>query len=698
VETRTVKTDCTLCYHSCGVEVTVEEGRAVKVSGLREHPLTCGRLCPKGATMLENVYSPARIKYPMKRSGCSWQRVSWQQALDEISARLLELKTEFGPDAMAVFTGSIGVENLEMNGLAQRLRSAFGSSNFFSVESVCFRMRLRARQLTFGKVLTEDYDSNLYVLWGHNPESSDLPLKVHMAENRKRGARLVVIDPKRIPLADGADIYLQVRPGTDGALALAMINVIVSENLYDEEFVGKYTFGFKRLVDHIGPYTPEWAEQTTWVKAEDIRRVARLFAGAKGASIFQGTCSLDQTANGTQSSRAIAILQTITGNIGVAGGWVFSPRPQLGSLTMTDCRESPMGSDKYPIFFQMRGKKSNYGVVTMVPESIPEKIKAFLVLGGNPLVSMADSHAFKEAFGRLSLLVVHDLFMTDTARAADYILPTCSHLEKWGVAHDYNVNHAVPYLMLRKKAIEPIGESWSEWKLVTELAKRLGLGDRFPWKTEEEMVSFELAPSGLSFDYLLKERPDGAYYPRKTYRIEEMEFNTASGKIEIYSQELANAGADPLPTYTEPHRSPISTPQLLDKYPLTLCTGARSLFYTHSQFRHVASLRKNVPEPFAELAPGTAVDYDLKTGDTIVIRTPNGRVKIKAVLTDRVAKSVVMVPHGWPGDANANLLTNTTSREGIMGYPEMKALLCQIEKVAGEPSDQQIRVAENNFA
>src|SRR3972149_3463439 len=245
--TKEVMTDCTLCYHSCGVKVTVDDGKAVKVVGLKEHPITSGQLCPKGEAMLESIYSPERIKYPMKKVNGKFERISWEQALSEISAKLLDLKAKYGPDVLGVFSGSIGVENLEMAGLAQRFRSAFGSPNFFSVESVCYRMRIRTRQLTFGKYPTEEYDSRLYILWGHNPDSSDLPLKLHMAENRKKGAKLVVIDPKRISAADGADMYLRIRPGSDGGMALAMINVIVTENLYDKEFIDKYTLGFDKL-------------------------------------------------------------------------------------------------------------------------------------------------------------------------------------------------------------------------------------------------------------------------------------------------------------------------------------------------------------------------------------------------------------------------------------------------------------------
>jgi formate dehydrogenase (coenzyme F420) alpha subunit len=675
-----VLTDCTLCYHSCGTIVTVKDGKAVKVEGLPSHPLNKGKLCPKGEAMLDNIYDPKRLKYPMKRVGKNWKRVTWDQALTEIADKLLKLKEEFGPGTLGVFSGSIGVENLEMTGLTQRIKAAFGSPNFFSVESICYRMRIRTRQITFGKYPTEELDSNLYILWGHNPEASDFPLQLAIEENLKKGAKLVVIDPKRIPLADRAEMYLRIRPGTDGAMALAMIHIIINEKLYDADFIEKYTRGFDTLISHVQQYTPEWAEKITWVPAHDIRKLARLFAKTKGAGIYQGTCTQDQTANGTQNSRAFSVLQIITGNINNPGGWVISPRLPLGNVGL-GVEGKPLGADQYPLFYEVWGRKSPYGVVTCVPENIPEKIKAFLVIGGNPVISMADSNAFKSAFKKLELLVVHDLFMTETGELAHYVLPACSHLEKWGVAYTYNVCHCLPYLMLRKKTIEPYYESWSEWKFLTELAKRLGIGDKFPWKSEEELVAYELEPTGLTFEELLIKKPEGAYYQQKQYGMKEgMVFSTPTKKIEIYSDALARLGFDPLPTYLEPQRSPVSSPELLKKYPLILSTGSRNLYYTHGQLRRIKSLQAKNPEPRAEIGPKTASRYGIKESDEIIIETNRGTVRMKAHVDERVAEGVVFVPHGWPGEANANLLTDTECREPIMGYPEIKALLCSIKK------------------
>jgi anaerobic selenocysteine-containing dehydrogenase len=674
-----ILTDCTLCYHSCGCVVTIEDGKAVSIRGLESHPLNKGKLCPKGEIALENIYHLKRIQYPMKRVNNNWQRVTWDQALTEIAEKLLKLKEEFGPSVLGVFSGSIGVENLEMAGLTQRFKAAFGSPNFFSVESICYRMRIRTRQITFGKYPTEELDSNLYILWGHNPEESDFPLNLALEENLRKGARLVVIDPKRIPLADQADMYLKIRPGTDGAMALAMINVIINERLYDQNFIDKYTFGFEKLIPHIQKYTPEWAEKITWVPAGDIRGLARLFASTKGAGIYQGTCTQDQTANGTQNSRAFCVLQIITGNINNPGGWVISPRLPIGNVGM-GVEGEPLGADEYPLFYEVWGRKSPYGVVTCVPESIPGKIKAFFVIGGNPINSMADSNAFKDAFKRLELLVVHDLFMTETGELAHYVLPACSHLEKWGVAYTYNVCHCMPYLMLRKKAIEPFYESRSEWRFFTELAKKLGIGDQFPWKSEEELVAFELEPTGLTFDQLLYEKPEGAYYQQKQYGMQEGGLPTPSKKIEIYSDALEHIGFDPLPAYLEPQRSPLSSPELLEKYPLILSTGNRNRYYTHGQFRGIKTLQEKNPEAAAEVGPETAGKYGIGDGDAVIIETNRGLIRMKTHVSERAAEGIVFVPHGWPGEANANLLTDTQCREPIMGYPEVKALLCSIRK------------------
>jgi anaerobic selenocysteine-containing dehydrogenase len=677
-----IATDCTICYHSCGMNVLIEKGKIVRVEGLKEHPLNKGQLCPKGERAIELVYHPDRLKYPLKKVNGQWKRVTWDDALTEIAEKLQRLKSEYGPEILSIFSGSIGVENLEMMELAQRFKGAFGSPNFISVEGICYRMRIRARQMTFGKYPVEEMNTRLYVLWGHNPEQSDFPLFLALQENVKKGSKLVVIDPKRIPLAKKADLYLRIRPGTDGALALALMHVIIRENLYNNDFVEKWCFGFDKLVSHIEPYTPEWAENITWVPASEIKKLARLYATAESASIFQGTNTQDQTANGTQNSRAFAILQTITGNINNPGGWVISPRLSLTGLGLPT-EKIPIGAGDYPLFYEIWGRKSPYGQVVCFPDSVPRVIKALIVTGGNPAMSLPDSNAFKEAMKKLDLMVVLDLFMTETAELAHYVLPGCTHLEKNGLAYSYNVCHGMPYLMVRKKTIEPLHESRSEFSFWKGLSEKMGFGDVFPWETDEEVVELELKSSGLNYRELKEEKVAGAYYRQKKYGMEQYEvkgFSTPSKKIEIYSETFEKAGFDPLPTYREPDQSPLSNPQLFQRYPLILTTGARDLYFTHTQHRNIKGLREKSPGPCAEISPDTAKTYGIKDGDVIMVESNRGRIKVRALVTEDMAEGVVSIPHGWPGEANVNLLTDVHCREPIMGYPQMKSQLCSIRK------------------
>ena len=306
-------------------------------------------------------------------------------------------------------------------------------------------------------------------------------------------------------------------------------------------------------------------------------------------------------------------------------------------------------------------------------------------------MSLPDSNAFREALQKLDLLVVHDLFMTETAELAHYVLPACTHLEKNGLAYSYNVCHGIPYLMLRKKAIDPLHESWSEFRFWKELAKKMGLGDVFPWETDEEVVELELKSTGLSYKEMKEEKVAGAYYGEKKYGMEEYEkkgFSTPSRKIEIYSETFAKAGFDPLPTYREPDQSPMSGTKLYEKYPLILTTGARILYYTHAQHRNIKALKEKIPEPFAEIHPKTATQYGIKDGDPIVVESNRGKIKVKARVTQDILEGVVSIPHGWPREANVNLLTDVHCREPIMGYPQMKSQLCSIGRLSRMKEDR----------
>ncbi len=679
-----IKTDCGLCINCCGLNAYVEDGKLVKVEGMPEHWLNKGALCPKGARLPEYVYSPNRVQQPMKKVNKGFQKVSWDQALEEIGSKLAELKDKYGAHTLATWTGSVGVEHFEMAAFNQRFRGAFGTPNFFNAEGICFRSRILARQITFGRYPVEEpKNANCIILWGRNPDQSYFPIGRQVRERVKNGAKLVTIDPRRIPLAKEG-IYLQPRPGTDCAIALAMMNVIIAEELWDKEFVDNWTSGFDRLVEHVKDYTPERAEMISGVPAAEIRNVARLFANTEGACILEGVGHINQYTNGLQTHRAFAILQSITGNIDVPGGWVTCPQIRLADLRLP-VEENPLGFDEFPVFHQFGKYPPPYGSASLMTETMrtekPYPIKAFITSGSNPAVTFPDTKRFLEAINNQELVVCIDPFMTETAQLADYVLPACTFMEETGIGgFPYGISYCEPYIMLRKKVIEPLYESKPIWLIWSELGRKMGYGEYFPWNSDEEVAEHFFSASGISMQDLTN-NPEGVYFAEKKYRVyEEKAFKTGSKKIELYSPRMEELGSSGIPIHVEPQQSPVSDPELVKQYPEILLTGARQVEYIDAQMRET-SLRAIVPEAEAEINPATADKYNIFDGEMIGIETPRGIINIRARITKDIMRGVVSVPHGW-ASANCNILLDTELKDPVSGYVTMRGVACRLAKLA----------------
>ena len=356
---------------------------------------------------------------------------------------LNKVKEKYGTPSLAIFCGSVGVENIEVAAFAQRFKSAFNTPNLLSVENICYRLRILARQLTFGRYVGEDYrHAECIILWGHNPDGSRKMLGDLIREKvANEKFELIVIDPKRTDLAK-LGLHLQIRPGTDAALALAMLNVIINEDRWDKEFVENYTKGFPELKEHIQQYTPEWAAGITGIPEQDIKIVARIFAQSNAACILQGINTLDQHRNGFQNSRLLALLQIVTGNIDKPGTWVTIPFLRMSDLRLP-MEEKPIGADEYPIFHSVWGRVSPYGIATLFPkavlEGIPYPMKASIVTAANPLVTYPDSGLYRKAFEALDFRVSIDPFINETAELADVLLPACTFLEKDSLGYVYGV-------------------------------------------------------------------------------------------------------------------------------------------------------------------------------------------------------------------------------------------------------------------
>jgi len=654
---------------------------------MKEHPISKGFTCPKAVAAVENAKSLNRLKYPLKKADGDWKRISWDEALDTISNKLTGLKASLGPESLAYLLGDaicIGGSS-DMN-LPFRFCDIYGTPNRFTPGSFCSEMKFIASMYTSGRLyplVSVSEDSKCIIIWGHNPTNSQPSAVKIISRMHQKGGKLIVIDPRTTYFAKGSEIHAKVRPGSDCALALAILNVVVEENLYDREFVEKWTVGFDKLRDHLRDYGPEKVEEISWVKAEDIRKIARLFSCEKPASILRGVNSLDQNPSGFNLHRALYILEAITGNLDISGGAVASPLPNYRSITLPEMvKKKPIGADQYPLLcvsgFMMIEGQSNLLAQTILTRD-PYPIEMMVISGSNPVLVMPNSNKFKAALEKLDFLVVMDLFMTDTAKLANLVLPAASAFERFDLVDFYPIIDGVPYIVLRKKVVDEYFESWSDIRFWLALSHRMGYGDYFPWVNEAELFDHILEPMKISTRYLIEEKPAGLLFDTFRYReYEEKGFPTTSGKVEIYSEALEKKGYDPLPVYKEPIESPANI-ELFNEYPLILTTGARLLEFYHSQFRNIQALSRRKPEATAQINPVSAKKYGIKDKDIISVETKRGSIEIRAEVTIDIVPGVINISHGWTG-ANVNVLTDETPYDPVLGYPSLKCQLCKIKR------------------
>jgi anaerobic selenocysteine-containing dehydrogenase len=463
-----------------------------------------------------------------------------------------------------------------------------------------------------------------------------------------KARKVIVVDPRQIRPAEKVNHWLQLRPGTDGALALAMIHTIIAENLFDREFVGNYTVGFEKLEEHVRPFTPEWAASITRVSPEEICSAARTYATTKPACIQWGN-ALDMSASSLQTARALLILRGITGNIDRPGSdvlWVppkgirqksiFTNPEQLGEKFLPPDKRR-VSSGVFALDLITHPPSFWKSVVT----GVPYKPRALWIVGSNPLVTGTDSLVIEEALKHhLEFTVVSDFFLTPTAQLADLVLPAATWLEQDDIVNLHKI-----WCVLARKKVAQVGEARDDREVILELAKRLGMTEAFPWPDYRGYLNWLLGESGMDFDFFCERGIVQGEMHYEKYR--EKGFTTPSGKFELYSGALEAMGLSPLPIYREPALSPAGSPELSQQYPLILTTGAKSRFFFHSEGRQIPSLRRRNPDPIVEVHPQTAAVLNIKDGDRVWIETPEGRVEMRARLFDGIADDVISAQHGW---------------------------------------------------
>ncbi|HZS27748.1 MAG TPA: molybdopterin oxidoreductase family protein [Candidatus Angelobacter sp.] len=687
------------CPDACGILVTVEEGRATRVQGDPAHPVTRGFLCAKVTKYLDRVYSPDRLLYPMRRTAPKGQgkcdasdftRISWDEALDEISRRFQKVSDDFGPEAILPYSYAGNMGLLSYSGMAHRFFYRLGASQLD--RTICASAGAAGMQTVIGRNVGMEpqafRDSKYIIAWGANIHATNVHLWPFIEEARRKGAKLVVIDPYKTRTARCADWYLPINPGTDVALALAMMHVIINENLYNADYVSKYTLGFDELKKRVQDYPPERVSGWTGISADDITKLAREYATVRPAAI-RVNYGIQRSQNGGSAMRAVAMLPCITGSWAeVGGGLQLSTSGafymNVHALERPDLMaKSPLGRPARIINMSELGK-----ALTQLSDP---PVKAVFVYNSNPAVVAPNHHDVIRGFLRPDLFtVVHEQFFTDTTRYADIVLPATTFLEH----KELNRAYGHTYLQLSSQAIEPLGESRSNTAMFAALAQRMGFTEECFQQDADAMIDATLSPATISrpagwekwMDGITRERleaeghvrlniGDGPFLP-----FAKGGFATASSKAELYSKSLEEQGMDPVVSFVPPEESRLS--ERARQFPLELLARKADNFL-NSSFTNIPSLQKMEKPELLEIHAADAQKRDIHEGDWVKVFNNRGEVRLRAHVNGAVQPGVVAARLNanrfTPDGKSINSLTSETLTD-IGGGATFYSCLVEVER------------------
>lgn len=723
------KSCCYFCHQNCGVLAYVKDGKVLKIEGDPSHPTNTGGLCCRGNIALKHLDHPARVNHPLKRVGekgaNQWEKIPWDQAISEIAEKLNQIKAESGAEAVATAGGTLRTEDWAR----RRFMNMFGSPNSFHNALLCWIPTFMVETVVSGwsPFETDLGDSRVVILWGFNPGASGMPGMRGYTDLRKAGLKIIVIDPRYSETAAHADLWVPLRPGSDTALALAMLHTIIFEGLYNQDFVTNWCIGFDELVEHVKQYSPEWAAPLTWLTPDQIREVARMYATNTPGNIQWG-CTADQLGPTSGAGmHARALLRAITGNLDCPGGDLM-PGPSMTYLCDEELeandwlpeeqKAKQIGSDKFKLTswpgYQRVSDvaKETWGkaptaewmceahgpsVFKAILTEDPYPVRALIVSATNPVNSYGDSKMTLAALKQVEFLVTCDYWMTPAAIYSDYVMPIAGALERPTIHTNYGVTDSI---VGSQRAIQPMYDRHTDYVFWRDLGLATGQDpDQWPWENEEEVFYYIIYPLGLpvnSYDEFV-ETYRMYYPPVHYYRYGTNGFNTPSRRVELKSSILEELGYPALPTYIGPAEDEIDTPQVAVDYPLVLTTGGGFMPYHHSEQFQIEEIRYMRHEPFFTINPQKADEMAIEDGDWCWIETRRGRIKQRANVEPSVDPRVIFAQRGWwypergpEGDqpygcleSNVNVLSSVDDDhcDPIGGSWANRGLMCKVYKV-----------------
>ncbi len=676
---------CGAAKPRCAILCHVVDGKFVRVEGnpdaFNNWGKGCTSLCAKGNTGPQYLYAHNRLQYPMKRTGAKgegkFQRITWDEALDTIAARLKENKAKYGAESYGVLSPEFWPV---LDTLGRRFLNIYGSPNYLH-SAICATPRMAACRATIGfSSMEPDNWSNtqLIVNWGANPENSGVNIGTpySILQSLQNGAQMIDIRPMLEPLGSKASYWLPVRPGTDGALALAILNIIISENLYDAEFVENWCHGFEKLAAHVQPNTAEWAENITGIPAQNIRRAARLIATIKPCFIKIGNGVGDQTNDGTSTVSSICLISAITGNLDIPGGQFGGSSPvgpaliKINPISRLNEKAPPDLVDRLvapeaPKWYQKMGlmphgpTSAYYKALMSILTGKPYPLRSLNASCSNPLSATRNPRKVAEALKQLDFMFVADTYMAPHIAFADIVLPACTSYEHSDQISIKNVKEGT-WLGIYNKVAEPLGESRSDWQIYLDIAVKMGYGEYF-WNGDmDACLREQLEPSGITLEEL-RNSPRGIFVERtqaapqpQHRRYAQLFKDLPHGKVQCYNEFLGGKDScdgtvklDYFPVYQGPPEGIAETPEMTEEFPFVLSDVHAHRFSQHSYMHDVPYLREMQPYPWLKINPATARKYGIANGDWVRVESPHGWSKFKAEYFEGISPEVLMTKRGW---------------------------------------------------